>query len=46
MGKTIRWGLDSVNPELPIEQQETNKEWLIRELVDLQNAIKIVEGML
>jgi len=46
VGKTIRWGLDSVNPELPIEQQETNKEWLIRELVDLQNAIKIVEGML
>lgn len=32
IGKTQRWGLDSVNPDLPEEQQETNEAWLHREL--------------
>ena len=39
-GKTIRWGWDSVNPELPLDQQETNLAWLMRELSDLERAIK------
>lgn len=39
-GKTLRWGLDSTNPELPSdEDRETNREWLRRELLDLQAAI-------
>jgi hypothetical protein len=38
-GKTARFGLSSVNPELPKEQQETNAEWLWRELCDLEGAI-------
>lgn len=37
-GKTMRWGLDSVNPELPREQQETNEAWLRREIADVQDA--------
>lgn len=45
-GKTIRWGLASVNPELPPEDQETNKDWLVRELRDLKNAIAIIEAEL
>ena len=31
IGKTIRWGLESVNPELPPEQQESNAAWILRE---------------
>lgn len=42
-GKTIRWGLNSVNPELPPKEAETNREWIIRELKDLKRAIKFVE---
>lgn len=29
-GKTLRWGHESVNPELPPEEQETNAAWLKR----------------
>ena len=45
-GKTLRWGLDSVNPELPQENQETNRDWLLRELLDLDIAITNVRAML
>lgn len=38
-GKTQRWGLHSVNPLLPPEQQETNRDWLVRELADLESVI-------
>lgn len=38
-GKCQRWGLESVNPELPLADQETNRDWLIRELDDLEGAI-------
>ena len=38
-GKTQRWGLYSTNPELPVAEQETNRDWLCRELDDLQGAI-------
>lgn len=37
-GKTLRWGLHSVNPELA-EPAETNEEWLIRECADLAGAV-------
>ena len=46
VGKTIRWGLDSYNPELPEEERETNREWVLRELKDLEQAIKIVKEVL
>lgn len=39
-GKTQRWGLKSVNPLLPPEQQETNEAWLLRELLDAQDALE------
>jgi NTP pyrophosphatase (non-canonical NTP hydrolase) len=43
VGKTMRWGFDSVNPELPSHEQETNGAWILRELKDLKRAIKLVE---
>ena len=46
LGKTIRWGLDSYNPELPAEEREINKDWIIRELKDLKQAIKFIEDEL
>lgn len=46
VGKTLRWGLESVNPELPPEQQETNREWILRELKDLSGAIRRVRDAL
>jgi NTP pyrophosphatase (non-canonical NTP hydrolase) len=41
-GKILRWGLDSVNPELPPERQETNRHRLARELRDVETAIWLV----
>lgn len=40
-GKSLRWGLDSANPELPVAQRERNDAWLLRELVDLEQAIAL-----
>lgn len=40
VGKAIRWGLDSSNPEL--EDGEINREWILRELLDLEQAIELV----
>ena len=39
IGKSIRWGLDSTNPELPPKERETNGRWILRELLDLEGAI-------
>lgn len=39
-GKGQRFGWQSVNPELPPDQQETNQEWALRELNDLFRSIK------
>jgi NTP pyrophosphatase (non-canonical NTP hydrolase) len=41
-GKSIRWGFDSVNPEVPVSQQVTNIHWLLNELDDLTEAIRLV----
>ena len=38
-GKTLRWGLDGVNPDLPPYDQETNARWLQREMKDLREAL-------
>jgi len=43
VGKTLRWGLDSYNPELPKKKRETNRDWILRELQDLKLAIELVE---
>ena len=39
LGKAGRHGMESVNRFLPIDQQETNAEWILRELDDLEAAI-------
>lgn len=44
-GKSQRWGLFSVNPELPLEQQETNLSWIRREVRDLKEAIDRFEAI-
>lgn len=46
VGKTMRWGLESSNPELPPEQRETNRQWIARELRDLRAAIERLEHLL
>lgn len=46
VGKSLRWGLESVNPELPGEMQETNYNWILRELKDLKRAVRMVEDIL
>lgn len=38
VGKSQRWGLESVNPENG--DPETNREWILRELKDLSGAIR------
>lgn len=40
IGKTIRWGLGSVNPELPLDEQEMNGDWILRELRDVEESIR------
>lgn len=45
-GKSIRWGLDSYNPEVPRMPKDTNQDWLLRELDDLERAIKYVRDAL
>lgn len=39
LGKTIRHGPESVNPELVPEEQETNAAWVEREIEDVLGAI-------
>jgi len=46
VGKSQRWGLDSFNPEIPFKDRETNREWVLRELCDLENAIALVRETL
>lgn len=43
-GKTLRWGPDSYNPELPKEEQEPNIDWLFREFNDVQAAMFRLRG--
>jgi NTP pyrophosphatase (non-canonical NTP hydrolase) len=47
LGKTIRWGTNSTNPELGgTYSMETNAEWMLRELKDLDLSIGIVRRAL
>lgn len=43
IGKTQRWGWMSTNPELPVEQRETNADWVRREMADLRGALDHLE---
>lgn len=43
LGKSIRWGWKSVNPELPREEQETNADWVRREMRDVRDALDNLE---
>lgn len=43
LGKTLRWGWHSVNPELPRSKQESNEYWVLREITDLRGAIDNLE---
>lgn len=43
LGKSLRWGWQSVNPELPREQQETNAAWVRREIADVRGALDNLE---
>lgn len=44
LGKALRWGWLSYNPELPPEQQERNWEWVRREIADVRHALDNLEG--
>lgn len=39
LGKTLRWGPESYNPEVKPADRETNAAWLLRESADLQAAL-------
>jgi len=41
-GKSLRFGLESYHPN-PLLAQESNAEWLARELKDLKVAIELLE---
>lgn len=43
LGKSLRWGWESYNPELPCEQQETNAGWAYREMFDVRHALDNLE---
>ena len=43
IGKTLRWGWDSVNPELPPAEQESNQLWVRREIDDVRGALDNLE---
>jgi hypothetical protein len=44
--KIYRFGWASYNPNLPIEERETNRDALLREMEDLELAIERLKGML
>ena len=46
LGKTIRWGWYSYNPELPPKDRETNRDWVSREILDVAGAMANLETAL
>lgn len=46
VGKARRWGLASCNPEIAFDKRETNRAWILRELDDLEEAIKLLRTAL
>jgi hypothetical protein len=43
LGKSLRWGWESYNPELPPKEQETNAGWVYREIADVRGALDNLE---
>jgi hypothetical protein len=43
IGKTLRWGWNSFNPELPENQREPNASWVCREIADVRAALDNLE---
>lgn len=43
LGKTIRWGWHSKNPELPPADQVTNRDWVLAEIRDARFALDRLE---
>jgi len=43
LGKSLRWGWRSYNPELPRDQRETNADWIRREMADVRGALDNLE---
>lgn len=43
LGKTMRWGWASVNPEIPEIKRETNATWVKREIADVRGALDNLE---
>lgn len=39
LGKSLRWGWGSFNPELPVAERESNADWVKREMLDVLDAI-------
>lgn len=39
LGKALRWGWRSYNPELPENERETNAAWVRREMTDVRDAL-------
>jgi hypothetical protein len=39
LGKTLRFGWGSYNPELRPEERETNRDWVRREMEDVRGAL-------
>lgn len=45
-GKIQRFGFHSFNPDLPVEEQVLNKDWLACEIADLESAIEDMKNQL
>jgi hypothetical protein len=43
LGKTLRWGWDGYNPELPMRDRESNSLWVRREMKDVREALDNLE---
>jgi hypothetical protein len=43
LGKTLRWGWESGNPELPLQDHESNHRWVRREMADVRGALDNLE---
>ena len=43
LGKSLRWGWESANPELPVKDRETNVAWVRREMADVRQALDNLE---
>lgn len=39
LGKSLRWGWESCNPELPITERISNVAWIRAEMQDVRDAL-------